>query len=359
MSKVHFCAMAMVTAAASLGCSDKAPSTPIEPKTEVPTGPVGTLVSNPMPISTGNNASKSSNSLGISAGTYAYASAAPGTFPAAVSAFVSNKTQNGTPQSLTVINGGFDPVAVTASAGDELSFMVLARDGAASTFTVKVPPRAPPQVIRTNPAKGRTDVALNVQIQIVFSEPVDRSTITPGSVTLSRSGVQVAATVFVSPDGLSVEVTPEVPLDTGTGYVLEVNQTILDLDGDALASPSTFDFTTLAALFPRYSGTGVIYQGDDSIYAFFDSYHGKLRSRYILEDNGTFRLQFSSLNYGFFEYPGKYSRTKLQITFEFEGWSSAGPWVALGDLSGATMRVRYNLVMNLSDFIDGDYVLVP
>ena len=85
--------------------------------------------------------------------------------------------------------------------------------------------------------------------------------------------------------------------------------------------------------------------------------HGSpLASRYVLYDDGTFALQYSSANYPFFEYRGTHTEANGLITFNWEGWSSAGPWGATGSLSDDALSVRYNLVMQLSDFEDGVYL---
>jgi hypothetical protein len=75
-------------------------------------------------------------------------------------------------------------------------------------------------------------------------------------------------------------------------------------------------------------------------------------SRYVLYDDGKFALQFS----GLFEYRGTYKESDGTITFEWEGWSVMGPWGATGTLNGDTLDVKYNLVMQLTDFIDGVYI---
>jgi hypothetical protein len=38
------------------------------------------------------------------------------------------------------------------------------------------------------------------------------------------------------------------------------------------------------------------------------------------------------------------------------GWSSAGPWGAAGTLGGNSLTVRYNLIMQMTDFEDAIYV---
>jgi hypothetical protein len=84
--------------------------------------------------------------------------------------------------------------------------------------------------------------------------------------------------------------------------------------------------------------------------------HGSaLASRYVLYDDGTFALQYSSANFPFFEYLGLYEVDNGKITFSWEGWSVAGPWGAWGTLTDETLDVEYNLIMQMSDFENGRY----
>jgi hypothetical protein len=61
-------------------------------------------------------------------------------------------------------------------------------------------------------------------------------------------------------------------------------------------------------------------------------------------------------DWGFFEYLGRYSRTDSAITFDFDGWSVVGPWLASGVVAGNSLTVKYNDVMLWSDFEDGVYI---
>ena len=110
--------------------------------------------------------------------------------------------------------------------------------------------------------------------------------------------------------------------------------------------------------FPTVAGAVAIYDAGAGLYDELIPYHGSnLPSRYVLFGDGTFQLQFSSYRFGIFSYAGRYSRSDSVMTFTWDGWSTAGPWGSTGTLRGDTLAVRYNVVMMLSDFIDGDYVL--
>lgn len=82
-------------------------------------------------------------------------------------------------------------------------------------------------------------------------------------------------------------------------------------------------------------------------------------SRYVLHEDGTFGLQYLTATGRFFEYSGRYSSTDSVFTFDFDGWSVAGPWRATGTVRGDSLIVEYNIVMALSDFDDGVYVRAP
>jgi hypothetical protein len=73
-------------------------------------------------------------------------------------------------------------------------------------------------------------------------------------------------------------------------------------------------------------------------------------SRYVLYDDGAFALEYPSG-----EYRGTYQESGGTITFNWEGTSSAGPWGATGTLENDRLVVRYNLVMQLTDFEDAVY----
>jgi hypothetical protein len=77
----------------------------------------------------------------------------------------------------------------------------------------------------------------------------------------------------------------------------------------------------------------------------------------FLYDSTTYGLQFSSYNYGFFEYAGHYTGAasgELSLTFDAEH-----RWQATGTLRGDSLSVKYNDWAMLSDFIDGVYVRSP
>lgn len=74
--------------------------------------------------------------------------------------------------------------------------------------------------------------------------------------------------------------------------------------------------------------------------------------RYVLDEDGTFLLDHESDAYsGTYALPD----TDSEIVFDFDAFSAAGDWRATGTLEGTCMTVEYDLVMSLSDFVDGGY----
>lgn len=122
--------------------------------------------------------------------------------------------------------------------------------------------------------------------------------------------------------------------------------------------PPVDESARLRPAFPALSRAGEIYAASDALYDLYSAYHGHvaLASRFVLYADDTFALQFSSLHAGFFEYAGRYSRADSLITFDFEGSSTAGSWVATGTLDGDVLSVAHNDVMHMADFLDGVYL---
>jgi hypothetical protein len=80
-------------------------------------------------------------------------------------------------------------------------------------------------------------------------------------------------------------------------------------------------------------------------------------SRFVLYDTGGFLLQYTSLTGD--GYRGGYTQTDGTIMFDWEGWSVAGPWAATGTVKDGTLTVRYNDIMQWTDFEDAVYRLTP
>jgi hypothetical protein len=179
-----------------------------------------------------------------SSGSPAYVSLLPGTFPAATTILIRNE-RTGEQLDLPLENGGLDPVPVTAQAGDRILLTVTSASGGATTFARAVPARRRPRVVRVNPPRGRTDVAINASVVVVFSEPVDPATVTNTTLRLeSEGGVAIEGTVRVSDDGLSAIYVPSAQLAPSTVYRIAVTGDVRDRDGSPIEAPPEATFRT-------------------------------------------------------------------------------------------------------------------
>ena len=75
------------------------------------------------------------------------------------------------------------------------------------------------------------------------------------------------------------------------------------------------------------------------------------QSRFVLYDNGAFVLEYPSAR----GYRGGYIEANGVLSFEWEGFSDAGPRGATGTLNGDSLTIQYNLVMQMTDFEDAEY----
>lgn len=198
----------------------------------------------PPPVITAPPGVVTSNRVSSAGGSFI--SAVPGTFPAAGLITIRNKTAAGSAIGARVVNGGFDPVTSPGQSGDEILITVTGKNGdPPSSMPVRIPARRRPGVVRTTPSKGRTDVALNIQVEAVFTEPLDRASLTGNSFRVLKNGQPIPGVIALSSDGMTATFTPEDPLDQLTSYTIELTTSIRDLDGDTLEQAETATFTTV------------------------------------------------------------------------------------------------------------------
>ena len=188
-------------------------------------------------------ASSSTSGAALVAGSpIVYVSLVPGAVPGGVTARVRHLT-SGQTRTVPVIDGGFDPIPITARVGDEILIEVSAT-AVIATEKVVVPAKRAPKVVRTDPPKGKKDVPLNSPIVVVFSEPVDPATVSSASVRLLQGQTLINATVRLDAVGLIAELIPSAPLTPQTSYRLVVTRDVRDLTGEALEELVEAEFTT-------------------------------------------------------------------------------------------------------------------
>lgn len=230
-----------------LGCSD-GPIDPSPPPLE------GLIVSNPSPnvaaASLARRGSPSGMAFSFAAQIadetdVAYISLPPGTYANGALARIQSPRLTGT-VTASMVEGGLDPVPVTANAGDSVEIEILGSDGLTLARTgSRVPTTRRPRVVRTVPPRGKTDVAVNALIVVVFSEPVDASSVSSSSLQLFRGTTPVAGTTRLLEGVTAAAVLePSAPLAPNTAYRLVVTQAVRDLSGDPLETPLSAEFTT-------------------------------------------------------------------------------------------------------------------
>jgi hypothetical protein len=129
--------------------------------------------------------------------------------------------------------------------------------------------------------------------------------------------------------------------------------------GTPATVPPGTDTTTILATppFAVPARAAKIYRGSDALYASSMQFHrGVLASRYVLFEDSTFVLQFSSPRFGLIEYGGRFTRTTAGITFDFSVPNTIAPWQATATFEQEALRIHYNLAMSITDFVDGAYV---
>jgi len=235
--------VAAVVVAGTMSCWDDRitnPQTSESPEAQ------GLIVSSPMLL-----ASASGGAVGatrsVLAGTesVAFVSLVPSTVPAGVSATIENR-RKGVTRTATVVDGGFDPVGIPASIGDTVNVAVTnAADVVVfrAASAIKSPHR--PVVVRTNPPAKKTDIPLNIVMQVVFSAPIDSTTLTTASIQLFRDGTPVAGTAqFRDSNHIIAEYRPNDLLSSNTPYRLLITQEIRDVNHMALETNVDVPFTT-------------------------------------------------------------------------------------------------------------------
>ncbi len=231
-------------------CSDGNPSAPDNQE------PPGVVISNSQlrPPAASVAGTQTANVVSEQS-SVAYVSAEPGTYPDSTRISIRNLTSNSLTTTVKVINGGFDPVAIQGIAGDLLELTIYMIDGSTTVVELRVPARRPPTVVRSNPGKGRVDVAVNsVSISAIFSEPIDPKTVNTASLRLMRDGQPVSGTIRLEENAWTADFLPDRPLAPLTNYELVVSRDVRDPDGDALDALYTATFTTGPSPCPTLRG---------------------------------------------------------------------------------------------------------
>jgi hypothetical protein len=159
--------------------------------------------------------------------------------PAAVTYNTTTHVATLTPSSALAANTGYT-VGVSTGVKD------AAGNAMASAFSSSFTTTNPPTIVGVSPTTGATGVPIAAAVSVIFSEPMDQSTITTTNITLRNTATSavVAGTISYNVGTNTATFTPSGPLSNGTNYTLTVTSGVKDLAGNALASTFTSNFTT-------------------------------------------------------------------------------------------------------------------
>ncbi|MCB0089967.1 MAG: Ig-like domain-containing protein, partial [Caldilineaceae bacterium] len=132
--------------------------------------------------------------------------------------------------------------------------------------------RSPTTLSSVSPASGAGDVAVTRETVLVFSHPLDASSITADSVFAQFGGEKLAATRHLSPDGAKLTLFYDAPLPASARVRVTVdgdrlrdaNGQAVDADGDGVAGgTAAIDFDTLGIrMIPGTSVCGHVFASE-------------------------------------------------------------------------------------------------
>ncbi len=158
---------------------------------------------------------------------------------------------------LIVKNGRWQAASVPLAEGSNR--LTASGAGATSSITVvRIVDREPPTVISASPDDGSIDFAVSgVEVQVTFSEDMDFSSINSASFFLEDpAGIPLAGIIrhgsgnqFIDSPNTARFASSE-PLNFATTYTARITTAVSDDHGNALTSPYSWSFTTVADIVP-------------------------------------------------------------------------------------------------------------
>jgi TolB protein len=168
-----------------------------------------------------------------------------------------------------MVEGGFDPVPIGARVADTILVIFALTDGGTRQTWTVVPRTRQPAVVRSDPPSALRDVPVDAAMRVVFSEPIDRASVSTRTITLTRDSDVIAGTAEVlEGEPWVARFTPAAQLANDATYELIVADQVRDLDGERLASPVRGSFTTVRSgerqivgrlAFSSWTGVSTIY----------------------------------------------------------------------------------------------------
>jgi hypothetical protein len=163
--------------------------------------------------------------------------------PGSIAFSVANRRLTFTPASPLTANTLY--TVTLAPTISDLGGNLIDNPGSFSFQTGATPDTTPLTLVQVTPSAGTTGVPVNTVIQAQFSKGILPLSIQPTGILVTpvATGVPIAGSISVSPDGLLATFTPSAPLAAGTTYTVRLIFSISDLEGNLLGF-STRSFTT-------------------------------------------------------------------------------------------------------------------
>ena len=142
----------------------------------------------------------------------------------------------------TVADGSNGVFALAAGSFPNQSY--LSTNYFADAYLVPTGDTAPPGVVATTPAANATGVATSAAVTAQFSRPIDPTTVTSSTFTLSGPSGAISGTVTYTDSTSTATLVPSAALAPATTYTATLTTGIRAADGMPLASTVAWSFTT-------------------------------------------------------------------------------------------------------------------
>ena len=177
----------------------------------------------------------------------------------------------------------------------DTSGVAMAAEHVWSFTTAAEPDTTRPTVVSTLPVPDMVNVPVDTVVVAVFSEPINRATLTTATFTLvAEGGSPVPATVSYDSVSFTATLVPDAPLEIRTVYTATLTAAITDTTGLALAADHVWTFTTVQGI------SGVDVAGLPTMTALQPNYPNPFNPRttvaFDLARPGTVRLRVYSVD---------------------------------------------------------------
>ena len=103
----------------------------------------------------------------------------------------------------------------------------------------------PPTITANNPANNAPNIAIDTNVQVTFSEPMNNSTINSTTFRVN-AGSDIAGQIAYNSSNYTATFTPSAQLNYNTDYTVTVSTGAQDLAGNAITGTYTFFFSTIS-----------------------------------------------------------------------------------------------------------------